>query len=63
MKKCKVSMAEGIKVLDDAHSCHWNFEQKILQKLDYDLLRDVFGIITECGKYTCILLHILFGYF
>ena len=37
-----VSMVKGIKILDDAHSCHWNINQKILQKLDYDLLRNMF---------------------
>ena len=44
-------MAEGIKILDDAHSCHINHKNK-LQKLFYDLLRDVFGIMTESDKYT-----------
>ena len=37
-----VSMGKGIKILDDAHACHWNINQKMLQKLDYDLLRNMF---------------------
>ena len=41
-KKCTVSMAKEIKILDDAHSCHWNINQKILQKWDYELLRNMF---------------------
>ena len=41
-KKYTVSMAKGTKILGYAHSCHWNFNLKILQKLDYDLLRDMF---------------------
>ena len=33
-------MTEGIKILDDTHSYHWN--KKKLLNLDYDFLRDMF---------------------